>query len=109
MNLKQYLKLILSDQSSDNSESDDSSDELPDLEDSDRDSEYSDVDSEDSEDSEDSDEEELGQGFNNFMHILLNSMASGNFGKLNFTGCLKYNLVCFFDKATCILRLLQLE
>ena len=84
MNVKQYLKLILSDQSSDNSESDDSSDELPDLEDSDRDSEYSDVDSEDSEysdegseDSEDSDEEDLGPDFINFMNII--------FGKLKFS------------------------
>ena len=72
--VQQYLKLILSDQSSDNSESDDSSDELPDLEDSDRDSEYSDV---DSEDSEDSDEEDLGPEFINFMNII--------FGKLKFS------------------------
>ena len=54
------------------------------------------MDSEDSEDSEDSDEEEFGP----FMHFLLNSMA---FGKLKFTGCLKSNLVFFFDKATSIL------
>ena len=108
---------MLSDQSTDNSESDDSSDELPDLEDSDRDSEYSDVDSEysgDSDDFEDSDEEELGPGFNNFMHLFLNAMAPGMFGKLNFTGCLKSNLVFYrvcrtFDEDTSILRLLQLE
>ena len=100
MNLKQYLKLILSDQSSDNSESDDSSDELPDLEDSDRDSEYSDVDSEDSEDSEysdedseDSDEEGVGPGA--FLHFFFNAMASEMFGKLNFTGRLKYNWVFY--------------
>ena len=95
MNLKQYLKLILSDQSSNSSESDDSSDELPDLEDSDRDSEYSDVDSEDSEysdvdseDSEDSDDEELGPDFINFMNII--------FGKLKFLGCLKSNFFFTF-------------
>ena len=101
MNLKQYLKLILSDQSSNSSESDDSSDELPDLEDSDRDSEYSDVDSEDSEysdedseDSEDSDDEDLGPDFINFMNII--------FGKLIFIGFLRSNwffywlLVCYF-------------
>ena len=101
MNLKQYLKLVLSDQSS---ESDDSSDELPDLEDSDRDSEYSDVDSEDSEysdvdseDSEDSDDEEFGPGFINFMNII--------FGKLKFLGCLKSNsFFTFLEIKNIVLR-----